>query len=465
MINRRQFLKASAVTGAAALVNTELNAANPAAAQATSNQATDYIPPRKGKSVLGLRCKPLPTVRVGVVGLGRGGGAVDRISQIDGTEIIAICDLNKDRIASAQKNLKKNGRKEAVEYTAPEDWRKMCERDDIDLIYNATPWDLHVPISLYAMDQGKHTAIEVPAALTVKECWELVDKAEEKQLHCMMLENCCYDFFELATLNMARQGVFGEIIHAEGAYIHALCGSKFNGYHNHWRLEYSKNHTGNPYPTHGLGPVAQILGINQGDRMDYLSSVSTNQFGMADWAKRNLKDDDRITISERYELGDMNTTIIHTVMGKTIMIQHDTTTPRPYSRLHLIQGTKGVAVKYPEEKISIESHNFLEEGKQKEVMAKYEHPLSQYIGDKAKAVGGHGGMDFIMDWRLIYCLQKGYPLDQTVYDAAAWSAIVELSERSVLNKSASMNIPDFTRGAWQDYKPWPVIDMDEVLHG
>ena len=465
MINRRQFFKASAITGAAALVNTDLKAANPAVAQATSNQATDYIPPRKGKSVLGLRCKPLPIVRVGVVGLGRGGGAVDRISQIEGTEIIAICDLDKNRIATAQKNLKKNGGKEAVEYTGPEDWRKMCERDDIDLIYNATPWDLHVPIALYAMDQGKHAAIEVPAALTVKECWELVDKAEEKQLHCMMLENCCYDFFELATLNMARQGIFGEIIHAEGAYIHELCSSKFHEYHNHWRLEYSKNHTGNPYPTHGLGPVAQILGINQGDRMDYLSSVSTNQFGLADWAKRNLKDDDRITISERYELGDMNTTIIHTVMGKTIMIQHDTTTPRPYSRIHLIQGTKGVAAKYPEEKISIESHSFLEEGKQKEVMAKYEHPLSQYIGEKAKAVGGHGGMDFIMDWRLIYCLQKGYPLDQTVYDAAAWSSIVELSERSVLNKSTSMNIPDFTRGAWQEHSAWPVVDMKEVLHG
>ena len=165
MINRRQFFKASAITGAAALVNTDLNAANPAVSQATSNQATDYIPPRKGKSVLGLRCKPLPVVRVGVVGLGRGGGAVDRISQIEGTEIIAICDLDKNRIATAQKNLKKNGRKEAVEYTGPEDWRKMCERDDIDLIYNATPWDLHVPIALYAMDQGKHAAIEVPAAL------------------------------------------------------------------------------------------------------------------------------------------------------------------------------------------------------------------------------------------------------------------------------------------------------------
>jgi Predicted dehydrogenases and related proteins len=166
------------------------------------------------------------------------------------------------------------------------------------------------------MDHGKHVAIEVPAALTIKDCWALVDKAEEKQLHCMMLENCCYDFFELATLNMARQGLFGEIIHTEGAYIHDLRDAKFNGYYKHWRLEYSRYHTGNPYPTHGLGPIAQIMGINQGDRMEYLSSVSTNQFGLALWAKENLKDDERITLSERYMLGDMNTTIIHTAMGK-----------------------------------------------------------------------------------------------------------------------------------------------------
>jgi predicted dehydrogenase len=317
------------------------------------------------------------------------------------------------------------------------------------------------------MDHGKHVAIEVPAALTIKDCWALVDKAEEKQLHCMMLENCCYDFFELATLNMARKGVLGEIIHTEGAYIHDLRQEKFDGYYKHWRLEYSKYHTGNPYPTHGLGPIAQILGINQGDRMEYLSSVSTNQYGLALYAKDKLKNDERITQSERYMLGDMNTTIIRTSKGKSIMIQHDTTSPRPYSRIHLVQGTNGMAVKYPDEKVALQpsSHEFLKEGDQKELLSKYEHPLSKYIGEKAKKVGGHGGMDFIMDWRLIYCLQNGYPLDQSVYDAAAWSSIVELSERSVQNKSTSVAIPDFTRGAWENYQPWPVIDMEKTLHG
>ncbi|MDR1745916.1 MAG: Gfo/Idh/MocA family oxidoreductase [Tannerella sp.] len=468
MINRRQFFKTSLAGGAVALMGNNMQAAG-ANKGISSSLPDDETPPRKGKSVLGLRCKPIPKVRIGIVGLGRGGGAVDRLSHIEGTEIVALCDLLPERIESAQKTLKKNGRKEAAVYSKEEDWRKLCERDDIDLVYNATPWELHVPIALYALDCGKHAVMEVPMALTVADCWALVDKAEEKQLHCMMLENCCYDFFELATLNMARQGVFGELVHGEGAYNHTLTEAKFNGYYKHWRLEYSKYHTGNPYPTHGLGPVAQIMGINRGDRMEYLSSVSSNQFSMQEWAKEHLKDDERITQSQRYKLGDMNTTIIHTVNGKSIMVQHDTSTPHPYSRIHYIQGTKGMAVKWPFEKIALETFDkgeaFLSEDAQTETLAKYEHPLAKYIGEQAKKIGGHGGMDFIMDWRLIYCLKNGYPLDQSVYDGAAWSSLVELTERSVLNRSASVAIPDFTRGEWKNYEPLPVIDMKTVLHG
>ena len=467
MINRRKFLKSSLVMGTVSIIGTKANT-NTHSKSEISHQAPleDTIPVRKGNSVMNLRCAPLEKVRIGVVGLGRGSGAVDAFSQMEGTEIVALCDLLPDRIENCQKILKKNGRREAVTYTKEEDWKKMCERDDIDLIYNATPWLLHTPIALYAMDHGKHIAIEVPAALTVKDCWALVDKAEEKQLHCMMLENCCYDFFEMATLNMARQDVFGEIIHAEGAYIHDLRRDKFNSYYKHWRLEYSKHHTGNPYPTHGLGPIAEILGINRGDRMEYLSSVSTDQFGLKLWAKNNLKDDGRITESEQYKLGDMNTTIIHTAMGKSIMIQHDTTSPRPYSRIHLVQGTKGIAIKYPDDKIALEPspHGFISQSQKDELLNKYGHPLYKYIGEKAREVGGHGGMDFIMNWRLIYCLRNGFPLDQSVYDGAAWSSLVELTEKSVLNKSQSVSVPDFTRGAWREYTPIPIIDMKSVFH-
>lgn len=467
MINRRKFLKTSLIGGSAAIIGLDNLSAKP---EANINlPLSDKVPTPRGKSVLGLRCDPIPSVRIGVVGLGRGGGAVERIAQIEGTEIVALCDINEGRMNNSQATLKKLNRKEAVAYTGEEDWRKMCERDDIDLIYNATPWNLHVPIAIYAMDHGKHVAIEVPAALTVKDCWALVDKAEEKQLHCMMLENCCYDFFELATLNMARQGLFGEILHGEGAYIHNLTQSKYEGYYKQWRLEFSKNHTGNPYPTHGLGPIAQIMGINQGDRMEHLSSVSTKQVGLNEWAKKHYPNDERNTLSERYALGDMNTTIIQTAKGRSIMIQHDTTSPRPYSRIHLIQGSEGYAVKYPEERIALQTegggHSFLDAEKQNDVLKKYEHPLSKYIGERARKMGGHGGMDFIMDWRLIYCLQNGFPLDQSVYDAASWSSLVELTERSVLNKSASIDIPDFTRGAWENHHEWPVIDMDDVLHG
>ena len=466
MVNRRNFLKWTLATGAATALDPV------AAAQALNPQSIngepfseDEVPPRKGKCVMDLRCKPLSTVRIGLIGLGRGWDAVSRLSRIEGAEIVALCDLDKERIDNAQAELKKHGRKEADIYMGETDWMKLCEREDIDLIYNVTPWNLHVPIALYAMDHGKHVAIEVPMALTVKDCWALVDKAEEKQLHCMMLENCCYDFFELNTLNMARRGELGELIHGEGAYLHTLAGHKFTGGYKHWRLEYSMYHTGNPYPTHGLGPVAQILGVNRGDRMDYLSSVSTNQWGLHLWAKENLKEDERIALSERYALGDMNNTIIHTVNGKTILVQHDTTTPRPYSRIHLVQGTRGVAVKYPDERIAIQSHEFMDEKQQKEYLKKFEHPLISFIGEKARHIGGHGGMDFIMDWRLIYCLRNGYPLDQSVYDGAAWSCLVELTERSVLNRSCSVSIPDFTRGAWRDFEPLPVIDMDKVLHG
>lgn len=467
MISRRNFIKSSLFAGAGTLLGSKPDILNAKTSDTSNVDIEDEIPVRKGKSVMGLRCKPLEVVRIGIIGLRRGGRAVERLSQIEGAEIVAICDLLPERVAASQAVLKKNGRKQAVGYTGEEDWRKICERDDIDLIYNATPWEFHVPIALYAMDHGKHAAIEVPAALTVKDCWALVDKSEETQLHCMMLENCCYDFFELATLNMARQGVFGEVIHGEGAYFHELRGEKFLHNYKQWRLNFSIYHTGNPYPTHGLGPVAQILGINQGDRMEYLSSLSTDQYGLHNWAKANLQDDERITASERYKLGDVNTTIIRTVKGKSILIQHDTTSPRPYSRIHMIQGTKGMAVKYPEEKIALEPkpHGFLDGMNQKALLDKYGHPLSKYLGEMARKVGGHGGMDYIMDWRLIFCLRNGYPLDQTVYDAAAWSSIVELSERSVLNRSTSVSIPDFTRGVWRDTRPWPVIDMENILHG
>jgi predicted dehydrogenase len=458
--NRRDFIRIAAA-GAAAL-GLGLKGVRGNLAEFQGLIAPEREPGQK--SVMGLACEPLEKVRIGVIGLGmRGSEAVSRLLNVDGVVIKAVCDVQPEKVAQVQKNVTDLGLPKPEGFSAgPDDWMKLCERDDIDLVYSCTPWYLHTPNAVYAMKHGKHAAIEVPGATTLEDCWSLVNTAEETQRHCMMLENCCYDFFELATLNMARNGVFGEIMHAECAYIHDLRWLKFDektGYYNMWRLKYSMNHNGNLYPTHGLGPVAQIMGINRGDRMEYLTSTSTNQVGMSLYAKNKFGENSP-EFKQAYELGDMNTTVVRTANGKTIMIQHDTTSPRPYSRIHMISGTEGMAQKYPVEQIALEpaAHEWLVEEEYNKLLAKYEHPLVKKIGEMAKEVGGHGGMDYIMDWRLIYCLRNGLPLDETVYDAAAWCSIVELSEISVRNKSQMVEVPDFTRGLWAQTKPLGIVE-------
>jgi len=443
--NRRTFLK-TAAAGVAAVSLPDL--------QGVAGPLKTVIPAREGTSVMGMACEPLKTVRIGLVGLGmRGLDGVERLLKVEGAEITAVCDVVPERVEQAKKIVRDAGRKEPAGFSGGEDdWMNLCRREEVDLVYNCTPWELHTPISVYAMNHGKHTAVEVPAALSLEECWELVNTAERTRRHCMMLENCCYDFFEMATLNMAQQGVLGEIMHAECAYIHDLRWLKFDkekGYYRMWRLDYSKYHTGNPYPTHGLGPVAQVMKINRGDRMEFLTSMSTNQVGMSLYAREKFGAASPESIQD-YRLGDMNTTLVRTFYGKTIMIQHDTTSPRPYSRIHLLSGTRGMAQKWPQQRIALEpnAHEWLSKEAFDNLMKQYEHPLSKEIGEKAREVGGHGGMDFIMDYRLIYCLRNGLPLDQDVYDAASWSSIVELSEISVKNRSASVEVPDFTRGSW-----------------
>lgn len=456
--NRREFLKIAA-SGAAAIGLSKINLAG-------NGLILNPVPANKQGTVMGLTCEPLTVVRIGVIGLGmRGSDAVGRLLQVEGTEITAICDILPERVKASQKTITEAGRKPAMEYTgSPDAWKKLCEQENIDLVYACTPWGLHTPNAVYAMKNGKHAAIEVPAAMTLDECWQLVETAEATRRHCMMLENCCYDFFELNTLNMARKGVLGELVHAECAYIHDLRWLKFDketGYQDMWRIKYSYDHTGNLYPTHGLGPVAQIMGINRGDRMNSLCSMSTKQFGMSLYAKEKFGSESP-EAKQNYKLGDMNTTLVQTYYGKTIMIQHDTTSPRPYSRIHLLSGTKGVAQKWPDQRIALEpdAHKWLDKDAYDKLMKEYEHPLISKIGEKAKNVGGHGGMDFIMDYRLIYCLRMGLPLDQDVYDAASWSSIVELSEQSVLNGSTAVEIPDFTRGAWENAAPWGIVTME-----
>jgi len=455
---RRDFLKTTMLSGAALSLS-----GVPVFGKEIIEYSEQQAKSTKNKSMLGFACEPIKTVRIGFIGLGmRGPDAVRRMMKLEGVEVKALCDLLPERVKGVNDSVVKEGRPAAAEYSGEEGWKKLCERDDLDLVYTCTPWLLHTPICLYAMNHGKHVVSEVPIALKIKDCWDLVNTSESTKRHCMMLENCCYDFFELATLNMARQGLFGEIIHSECAYIHDLRSLKFDkktGYQGMWRLKEAVKHTGNLYPTHGLGPVAQIMNINGGDRMEYLTSMSTNQFGMSLYAVDKFGADSP-EAKEKYKLGDMNTTLVKTAKGHTIMIQHDTTSPRPYSRIHLLSGTKGMAMKYPQEQLAFDpgAHSFLPKPKFDEYMTKYQHPLSKRIGDLAKKVGGHGGMDFIMDYRLIYCLRNGLPLDQSVYDGVTWSSIVELSEISTMNKSKSVEVPDFTRGGWKNNKPWPIIE-------
>lgn len=405
----------------------------------------------------GFTAPKIETVRIGVVGLGsRGPGAVQRLSHIEGVQISALCDVKEDRVERSQKYLEERGLPRAKGYFGTADiWKDMTANPDLDLIYITTPWDFHTPMAVHAMENNKHVAIEVPAAVNLDECWQLVEVSEKTKKHCMMLENCCYDFFELLTLNMARQGFFGELIHVEGAYIHDLLSLNFdkNGYSDMWRLK-ENFRNGNLYPTHGLGPVCQILNVNRGDRMDYLTAMQSNDFQMAQKAVELAKTDDFFTefVGKTYR-GNMDTTTIRTVKGKTIMLQHDVTSPRPYSRLHTVSGTEGFAQKYPLPARIAKGHGWLDDDEMKVLEEQYTPEIVKVVGEMARKVGGHGGMDFMMDWRLIDCLRNGLPLDQDVYDAALWSAIAPLSEQSVANRSNSVDVPDFTRGAWESNKP------------
>jgi hypothetical protein len=466
--NRRNFLKHATVAGAGAFAGGFLTGCAPK--QPESNLAVIVEAVKKSHTqkfnMSGFAAPALPVVRIGIIGLGdRGSDAVTRLSKIEGVEIKALCDKREVAVKGSQKYLQQIGRPEALEFFGGEtEWKKLVELPDLDLIYTCTPWIMHTPISVYAMENGKHITCEVPIARTIDEAWQLVETSEKTKKHCMMLENCCYDFFELLTLNMARQGMFGDIVHGEGAYIHNLMGLNFKkpqddrqsdgAYTDMWRLKENASRNGNLYPTHGLGPVCQIMNINRGDKMEYLTSMSSIDFTMGKHANALAAGDTFFApYANRSYRGNMNTSLVRTNMGRTIMIQHDVSSVNIYSRLHIIHGTSGSAMKYPEpERIAL-GENWLNDEELKAVTEKFTPEIVKRVGEMAKKVGGHGGMDFIMDWRMIDCLRNGLPLDQNVYDGALWSSIAPLSEWSVANRSQSIDVPDFTCGSWKTNTP------------
>ena len=400
--------------------------------------------PAGQKDVLRLRLPPIDTIRVGFIGLGmRGEDAVYRYTNLPGVEIKALCDLHQERADSCQRFLRAVGMPEADTYAGSDDaWKAVCERPDINLIYICTDWIDHAPMMLYAMEHGKNVACEVPAALTMQEIWDVINTAERTQLHCMMLENCVYDFFEMTTLNMAQHGVFGELMHVEGGYLHCL-EPYWPEYDDDWRMKYNKAHRGDVYPTHGMGPACQLLNIHRGDRMKTLVSMDTKAVALPEYLKEARGE--TVDVAN----GDHTMTMVRTELGKSMLIQHCTATPRPYSRLYELTGTKGFAQKYPRPGYSINSHSFVSDAVRDSLTQAYRSPiLTADLEQNALRVGGHGGMDFIMDYRLVYCLHLGLPLDMDVYDLAEWCCISPLSALSLENDFAPVEVPDFTRGNW-----------------
>ena len=456
-LDRRDLLKlgaaglAAGVTGGCVTPGTAVGMDGPSAT------------PGGARSVLGLAHErpfaddPIDIVRVGFVGVGGMGGAhVGNFLELEGVEIVSLCDIDAPRAEEVASWITAAGRRPPSLYTRGEtDFERMCGNEALDLVFTATPWEWHVPVVVAAMEADKHAATEVPAAYTVEDCWRMVEVSEQRRKHCVMMENCNYDRPELMAFHMARLGLFGEIMHAECGYLHDLRAIKFSEEgEGLWRRAHSMARNGNLYPTHGLGPVANVMDINRGDRFDYVVSMSSPTRGLQRWAREHYPEG-HPKRGERYLLGDVNTTMIKTVRGRTIYVSHDTNLPRPYSRIHMVQGTQGLFQGYPH-RVHIEGVS-PEHGWQDwtELRPRYDHPLWTDLEERSRGAG-HGGMDFIEDYRLVKCLREGLPTDMNVYDAAALSAVTPLSEWSVANRSRPVDVPDFTRGRWAQ---WPALGI------
>jgi len=446
-LKRREFLKIGTAAGLGA------------ALAGTRRPLPAFTPP-PDKTLIEFSVPPVNPVRMGFVGVGGMGSAhLRNYLKIDGVEVRAICDIVEEKVARAQKTCTDAGAPRPDGYSnGPTDFKRLCERNDLDLVLTATPWEWHVPVCVAAMEAGKHAATEVPAAYTIEDCWKLVETAEKNKRHCIMLENCCYDRPELLCLNLVKKGLLGEIFHAEAGYLHDLRPVKFSGEGEAlWRPQHSVTRNGNLYPTHGLGPVSQCMDVNRGDRFGYLVSMSSKSMGLNLYLAKKYGPESP-QARQKYALGDVNVSLIHTVNGKVITLYHDTSSPRPYSRIHIVQGTNGLFEKYPEPaRVFIEGRSPADSWETLDMYQEFDHPIWKILEEKSKGAG-HGGMDFVEDYRLIDALRQGRPPDMDVYDAAAWSVVSPLSERSVAEKSQPVDFPDFTRGGWKTPRPLHIME-------
>ena len=488
--NRREFLKGAAWMGAAAMAAGCMSAGKKICNSAGAPMSHFTVPPMK-------------QIRVGFIGVGsRGSAAVHRIAQIPGCVVTAMSDINPVQLDKNQKWLKDNGFPPAKEWSRNGDkdaWKGLCDSDVCDVVYSVTPRPLHCAINVYAMDHGKHVFQEVPGAFNLEECWETVEAAERNRRHCMMLENCSYGEAEMLAFNLIHKGKLGEIVQAEVGYTHDQRNLQYNPTDgSFWRLQRHMTQHGNYYPTHGLVPCGCCLDINHGDRFDYLVAMESKSAGFEEFGRMNFPADDCVTgvdgrtfnrHTQKMVKGDVTMCLIRTANGAQIVLKHDVSNPVPYDRGSHYIGSRGVfsGINFPKDrglpgsgaefayvngspcrfgwidgpKGAVEK--YFDFDKAMKLREEFKHPFWRVAGEVAKKVGGHGGMDFIMDLRWAYCLQNGLPLDTDVYDLATYSSIVELSERSINSRSAAIEVPDYTRGGWKTAKPFAVdeIDMDK----
>lgn len=452
-LDRRELLKRAVVVGAGIAGAGALTPFPAIAESITAISASGSTPPRLLAATT-MRAVPFArhaTVRIAIVGTGlRGRSMLSELLAIDHVRVVALADIVPEKAARAMKMCTDAGAAAPAVYTNGErDFERLVSRDDIDFVYTATPWEWHVPVMLAALRAGKHCGTECPAGITLQDLWSLVDASEQSRRHCLQLENCNYGYNEMLVNRLVHDGVLGEIQHGSAAYIHDLRTILYEDRDEGlWRRDWHTKINGNLYPTHGLGPVSWYMDIHGGDAFDYMVSMSTEERGLTLHREATVPDRTDPKWSERYITGDLNTSLIRTKRGRTILLQHDVSSPRPYSRLNGVAGTKGVFEDYPP-RIYVEGqpggHRF---GPIDQWKTSHEHPLWTRIGEIARNKGGHGGMDFVMAWRLVECMREGLPPDFDVYDAAAWSAPLPLSEMSVAKGSAPMPFPDFTRGEW-----------------
>ena len=467
-LNRRNFIKKTSLSSAAIFsASSSLSGLDYKDRDSESNYMGDFVAPK------------IDNIKAAFIGVGaRGTGHAKQIATINGTEVVAICDLYKDLAERSKNNCTEIGKGQRhknikLYYGSENDWMSMLDEVKPDIVFISTNWDTHAPMAIESMKKNAHAFVEVPIATTIEDMWRIIDTSEKTKKLCMMMENVNYGRDELMFLNMCRKGLIGDFLHAEASYIHSLryqMDEQKRGTGS-WRTYHYANGKGNLYPTHGLGPVAQYMNLSRkDDNFSKLVSYSSPALGRKLYANKMYPKDHKWN-KLNFKNGDINTSLIKTELGRTIMVQWDETSPRPYSRHNLIQGTQGTLAGFPtrvafdnESNIknnisdeSVDYHSWIQGKDLEKLYEKYDHPLYIRLGNLAKKMGGHGGMDFIMRYRIIECLREGLPLDQNVYEGCFWSAVGPLSGKSVKEDGLPQKFPDFTRGNWKSTKPLDII--------